>query len=237
MVVVGHEALGLQFVDEPVLLVESPVEGRGVAVVVPPAVEPDAVHAPVVGQQFGELLLHKLEIPIVVLPVGGASRPFSRAPERIVGPLPVEVAIIKMQRQPLFVASVGQIGQHVVGVGRAVDDVVGGSGRLEHGEAVVVTRGECDILRPSILEGLHPFVGIELRRIEAVGQMAVFLIVDVAVVHHPFALSQHGVDAPMEEDAEFLVLKLLLRLLDFRGRLIALCGGSGQGKGCRSREK
>ena len=68
MVVVAYEACGLQAVDEGILLVQLPVKWRGISIMFPLAVKPDGAHGAVVGQQFGQLIVHEL---VVLGPVGG----------------------------------------------------------------------------------------------------------------------------------------------------------------------
>ena len=67
MVIVTNQAGGLQAVDERVLLVQLPVKGGRVGVVLPLAVKPDGAHGAVVGQQLGQLVVHELVIvgPVV----------------------------------------------------------------------------------------------------------------------------------------------------------------------------
>ena len=43
--------------------------------------------------------------------------------------------------------------------------------------------------------------------VEGLRELGVFVAVDVAIGHDPFAGSYHGVESPMEKDAEFGVLK------------------------------
>ena len=126
-------------------------------------------------------------------------------------------------------AAIGQFLQHVALKGRAVHDVVVACSRLEHGESVVVARGECDVFGTGRLESLHPLLCIELGGVESVGQMCVFLVVDGLFVHDPLAVANHGVDTPVDEDAEFIVLKILARFQDFlRGLVLCPCAEACQ---------
>ena len=95
----------------------------------------------------------------------------------------------------------------------------------------MVARRDGDVACAGILEGANPFVGIELRRIEAAGKLSIFLIVDFPAILYPFALAEHGVDAPVNEDAELVVLELLARLEVLR------CGRVGLCKACRSEQQ
>ena len=57
---------------------------------------------------------------------------------------------------------------------------------------------------------------IELRR-----QLLVVGDGDLAIVHHPLAVTEHAVDAPVDEQAEPRVLEPLARRQIRRGRAIA----------------
>lgn len=54
-------------------------------------------------------------------------------------------------------------------------------------------------------------------RIESSSQMLVLRIIYVPVLLNPFAVGKHRIDAPMQEDSEFLVLKLLACQDEFVG--------------------
>ena len=43
-------------------------------------------------------------------------------------------------------------------------------------------------------------------------QLGVLVAVNLLVEHHPLAVGQHRVDAPVDKDAEFVVLELLASL-------------------------
>ena len=60
--------------------------------------------------------------------------------------MPVELRVVEEELDALLVALVGQHLQHVLLVGRAVDDVPVGDLRVEHREAVVVLAGDGDVL-------------------------------------------------------------------------------------------
>ena len=136
-----------------------------------------------------------------------------------------------MDADALTVALVAELLQHVAGKGRRVDDVVGRLRGVEHRESVVVARREADVARPAFADGRHPGLGVESGRIEASGELFVFAVVQVEVGHRPLALRQHGVEPPVEEDAETGVGELLPRGKVFRSRTVA-------GLGCgREREQ
>ena len=206
--------------DEVVLRAQLPVEGRGVAVVVPYAVEPDGADFPVAREQLGQLCVHKRLVLLPILLIRGSSGAFSRASERVVGSSPVEVRVVEVQGDAVSLAGLAQLLENVALEGCRLDGVVVAGRRVPQRETVVVARGDGDVLRAASLDGLDPLVGVEQRGIERGGEFRILLIVDVAVLHHPFALSEHRVEAPVQEDAEFLVLKLRLCLFDGLGRLV-----------------
>ena len=214
MMVVAYHALGLQTLDEGVLLVESPVEL--LLLVVPHAIEPDGSYRPVVSQQFCKLHVHE---GIITVPIacGGVVRAVAAAACRVVKALPVHVAVVEVKLQSVLSARLGQGLHHVASVRRGLDDVVGACLGLPHGEAVVVAAGEGDVLCSGLLEELHPFACIEPGGTEASGELGVLVAVDAAVVHHPLSVGQHGIDAPMDEDAKLAVLEVLA----YAARLVA----------------
>mgnify|MGYP001000443809 CR=1 FL=1 len=109
MVVVGHEATGLQTVNEGVLGGELPVEGLRVGIVVPPSVEPDGSDGAVVG----ELRVHKAVIALPVGLMGGAARPESGATQGIVGAIPVQMRVVEMQPDAVVGAGLGELADDV----------------------------------------------------------------------------------------------------------------------------
>ena len=211
MVVVANEACGLELVDQRILLIEVPALRHGVPPVgpVPDAVEPDGTDGSVAGQQFRELVIHELEVvlPVPIRPVRAPERPAGPAARPEVGPAPVEVGVVEMELDAVLAAGFRQFRNHVPLERCRLDDIVVARLRVPHRKAVVMARSQRDVLRPGILDGPHPGVRVELRRIEARSQMPVLQIVQAPVVHHPFAVRHHRVDAPVDEHAEALVLE------------------------------
>ena len=121
--------------------------------------------------------------------------------------VPVQRRVVEEQLDALLLALLGQHRQDVLLVRRAVDDVVVGHLRVEHGEAVVVLRGDRDVLDAGPLDHRDPLGGVELRRVEPRRELLVLGDGDLLVVHHPFALAQDAVDAPVDEHAELGVLE------------------------------
>ena len=218
VMVVANHARRLELMDEGVLFLELPVERFGL---VPDTVEPDGTDFAVVRQQLGQLVVHELVVGIPVFLALFAARSVSGVAHGVVRATPVEVRIIEMELDALLVAFVGQFFNQIPFKRRGIDDIIVRLLRVEHREAVVVARGDADILRTGGFDGRDPFRRVELDGVEARSQLRVFLPIQVLVVHHPFAVAQHTVDAVVEEDAEFVVLELFARLEVFRARRVS----------------
>ena len=68
--VVPYQTFRLKLVYQSILFRKLPVE-IGILFLVPPAVEPDGTYFTVVGEQFGQLVVHEL---IITAPVAGRIR-------------------------------------------------------------------------------------------------------------------------------------------------------------------
>ena len=221
VVVADNHASGLNAVDMVVHFAQVPIEiGR----LVPLPVKPDSTDLAVIGQQLRELIYHKLLIrfPVSLL---GAPHSAACAPDgEIIGTAPIELRIIKMQLDALFMAFIGQFFDDIALKRRAVNDVVRRLLGVEHRKAVVVARRDANVFRSGGFHIGHPFRCVVFRRIKPVGQLGVLLPVDVFVVHDPLAVGHHAVNAPVNEHAEFHVLKLRPVFQVFgRGHVFLLC--------------
>ena len=140
-----------------------------------------------------------------------------------------------MQLDALLLAFCSQFLQHIPFEWGSIHNVVIRFLGIEHREAIMVTAGDGDVLGTRSLDLRHPFCRIELRRIETRSQLGILIPMDVTVVHVPLAPGGHAIDAPMQEDAELVVLKLLTSLQVLGSRYIRLrhrsCSGT-QTKGC-----
>ena len=106
--VVAHKATRLNVVNHPVLLLELPVERRGILVVVPPSVKPYRPYRTIVGEKFLQLPVHETVIRVpVLLPLRPAGCP-AGASFRIVRSCPVEMRVIEMQADTLLLAFLGE---------------------------------------------------------------------------------------------------------------------------------
>ena len=180
---------------------------------VPVAVEPDAAHLAVTGQQLGQLALHEVKIRIRV---GGLwpSGLLSGTSARCIGAAPVYQRVVEMQRHVLTLALGGQLGYDVALERGGIHDVVISAFAVEHREAVVVTGSDADVPGSGGFDGTHPFGCVEIGGIEAPGHLAVLLVGQSVVVQGPLALAVHGVNTPVDENSETVLTELLLRLND-----------------------
>ena len=105
-------------------------------------------------------------------------------------------------------AGIGQRFNNVLFV-RRVHDVVVRLLRVPHRKTVVVSCREADIFGTSVLERLNPAVGVKVVWIKRVGNLLIFLSVEFASFQIPFPLCEEAVDAPMQENAESFVCKIL----------------------------
>ena len=55
-------------------------------------------------------------------------------------------------------------------------------------------------------------MGVEVGRIETGSQFGILVFRQSQIVHDPFALPHHAVNAPVDKDAELVILEILTRL-------------------------
>ena len=143
----------------------------------------------------------------------------------IIGTTPVEQRIVEMQLDALFMAFVGKLFDDIAFERSGIDNVVRRLLGAKHRKSVVMSRCDANIFCTCRFYIRHPFGCIEFRRIKAFGQLGVFFVVDVFVVHDPLAVGHHTVYAPMDEYSEFHILKFPAVFEIFRRRSVALlCG-------------
>ena len=199
--VVAHKETGLEAVKQSILLVKLPVKRLGVAVVVPHAIKPDGIGV-IILHKLCQLGVHELEIGGPVGLLGVLSCVASDTSGRIVVACPVDVGIIEVDSQPLATALIGEFAQHIAAEGGTIYYIIVRLLGGKHREAVMMARGEADVLGTGLLESRHPLLGIEARREESMGCLGIFVAVDAGIGHIPLSLAKHTVDAPMEEDAK-----------------------------------
>src|SRR2546421_12769566 len=121
--------------------------------------------------------------------------------------MPVELRIVEEKSDALPVALIGELLEHVAMVRRAIYDVPIGAARVEHGEAVVMLTRDGDVAHPGRFRERDPLGGVELRRVEARSQRLVIGDRYLPYIHHPLAVTQHAIDAPVNEQPELRALK------------------------------
>ena len=89
-----------------------------------------------------------------------------------------------------------------VAPGRRVHHVVVGQpARIVEAEAVMMARGERDVLHARLASRSGDLAAVEVLGGERVAQLVVFGLGDLLAVHDPFAASQLGIEAPVDEHA------------------------------------
>ena len=129
-----------------------------------------------------------------------------------------------MQFQAFFLTSLGDFPDYVTSERSGIHHIVGTRFGPEHRESVMMPCGDGEVLGSGGLEGADPLPRIELGRVEAIGKMGVFEVVEVAYLHYPFPLSEHGIYAPVNEDTETVGFEFFPCLEILLGRLVARLG-------------
>ena len=154
----------------------------------------------------GEVLLRLVREVPVVRPGGRAAAPVvGMGVAAAVGMAPVEVLrIVEPEPEAVLPAGLGELAHDVAPERRGVDDVELRDLRAEHREAVVVLRGEDDVLHPGVAGDPHPFVGVEEDRIERLRERRILGVGDAEVGLRPFRDAGHHAPAPLaaEEGVE-----------------------------------
>ena len=189
---------------------------------------------------FFETLGHGNRV-VVHVAVGGG--PFVRP---VVVAVPVGFGEVEACPEALFAEGLHHFARDVgLGVLRErttrIDGGVGGFLRVEHAEAVVVLRGEDDILHACVFGGLGP-----LRRVKVFGVkgfvkilvISLILVIICAVAVNPRLVANRprldhfplGIDAPMHHEAKFQILPFVDTIHDNRvsfSLLVVGLGGNG----------
>ncbi len=181
-------------------------------------------------EQLGELGIEKIEVMAPIAVLGPAGAVACRPTRPVIGVMPVELRVIEEELDPLAAAFVGQLLQRIALERRPVDDVVARGARREHRKTVVVARGDRDVLHARRLGERHPRVGIEVGGIEGRGEPLVVGHGDGPILHHPLALAEQAVHAPMNEHSELGVAIPVARREPLRGHgVLALREGQREG--------
>ena len=117
------------------------------------------------------------------------------------------VGVVEAELDALSIAGGLELGDHVAFEGGGIDDVVIADLGVKESETVVVLAGDDDIFHAGIFGDVDPLGGAELARVAGFGQLGVILDGDLFGVHVPLALADLGVEAPVDEEAEFILIE------------------------------
>ena len=149
-------------------------------------VEPDQTDRAVAGEQLLHLRLGFVsQVLVKILLVVGSEIPGVAGAVRLVPVL--RLRVVEAEPDAVPGAGLGQLLERVALERRGIHDVVLADLGAIHREAVVVLAGDDDVFHPGVLGQLHPFLGVELHRIELCGKLLVFLHRNLGAVHDPLA--------------------------------------------------
>ena len=206
MVVVGHQAVRIDPMDEIIEFAHPPLERNGIGLMVPLSVEPERLGM-ILFHEFPDLALLELEIGIII----GLGRVLVDAgmPLGVVRTDPVDEGIIVMHPHSLRSHGLRQFPKDVPPERGGIHDVERALGRPVHGKAVMMAGGQGHIAGPGFLEGPGPFGRIETAGVEPAGRLAVHIGIQLPVGEVPLPLRIGSVDSPMEEYSETLTGEFL----------------------------
>lgn len=179
-VVDSDGAVGLVLLDEAVDAGQVPlVDGA-----VPPAVKPEFAHGAVLGEQFGELVAHVVDILFRVLVA-------------VAGLMAVPQGIVDGKLEAVFLAGFGY-GAHYVGLDGRGGYVVVGILAVPEAETVVMLGDEQHIAETGVAGHAYPLVAVEPGGVVlfngdgAVGPFGFTVGIDAEVDKHAVAALLHG---------------------------------------------
>ena len=151
----------------------------------------------------------------------------------------LRLAVVETESQTVLLARCRELGERVAPERRRLDDVpVRGLG-VKHREAVMVLRGDHDVLHPRVLGDAHPLVRVVIDRVELLGVRPVPIHGDLALMHDPLADPAdrlavvhprgHRVHAPVDEHPEARLAEPLHPDVALGGRLGGVRVGVGLG--------
>ncbi len=187
--------------------VQTPVE-PGILILIPYPVEPDSSDLAVTGKQFGELVEHELMIGRPFTGQRAAGFATGTPHGIIVGSVPIDQRIVKMQPDALLVTLTRQLFENVAPERCRIDNIIRRLLRVEHRKAVVMPRGNAEVLCPGGLYIGYPPGRIEFGGIKSSGEFRIFPIRKILVIHYPFAVGKHTVKSPMNEYTELPVAEI-----------------------------
>ena len=157
------------------------------------------------GQQLSELILRERHVALVKTLVHGELG----VVHRVIVVVPVRVGVVDPELDALRSTGISKHLDDVLFVGRGVHNVEVGVLRVPHGEAVVVLRGDDDVVHAGSLREAGVGARVELHGVESFRDLHVLTAGDLRVTLDlfpevgdllalPHAL-EHRVDAPVNE--------------------------------------
>ncbi len=187
-------------------LAHLPRLGGGVA-----EVEEHHVHLAVVGEQLAHLAAQVLGIfglvaRLVQLRAVGMAAHRVQVVDDELRVMPVDDRMVEADFHVLAAESIGHRPDEVFAAG-GVGGVVIGQRRVEQAEAVVVLGGDDEVLHARPGGGFRPDLGVVQVRVEVLEIPVVDVIGDLLDMLHPFVPGGEGVDAPVDEETETILLE------------------------------
>ena len=168
MMVVPYQTSRLQAMYQRILFRQLPVKIR-ISILVPPAIEPDSTYRTVVRQQLCQLVIHK---SIIAFPVSFRIRPSGSTPctsPRCVFTIPVDMGVIEMKPNTLFMTFVCQFFYYIALERGCIYNIIIGILGMKHREPFMVATCKADIFGSRCLNGTYPFSRTKLGGIETSG--------------------------------------------------------------------
>src|SRR3989304_7150039 len=151
----------------------------------PIAIEPQAGNLAELGAKLTHLSMQELQI---VLP-----RQSALVSKTIRGMMPIEQGIIKTQLHVVASGTgISQLTQGIAAKWRMGHLVIAQRG-IVHAETIVMTARDDNIALARVRRNAHPFISIELHRVELLHQCFVFWHGNLLIVLDPFTALTHAV--------------------------------------------
>ena len=223
MMVVTYQTCGLQTVNHLILTGQLPIEGNSILLMVPPTVKPDRTDFAILSEKFGQLCIHKLVIVVPICCSQSLTTIGTCATYGIIIAHPVDMAVVQVQADTLFLTCLCQFFQYVTTKGSSLHDIELALLGSPHRETIVMTGGEADILGTSLLDATHPLSCIKTVRIESICHLGIFITVGHCILQIPLALSKHAIQAPVQENTQLHISEFLTRLqISLGGNILCL---------------
>ena len=142
----------------------------------------------------------------------------------VVGVRPVEQRVVESELKPLFADGFGKGGKHIASCCRCVSGGELGNFGVPQADTIVVFGGDDGILCAALLDECGPLLGVVGRGGESSALVHVVFVGDVVVIERPaFGDAIDGIDAPMNEYAEFGMVEPLHALCLLLGCFLTWC--------------